>query len=72
VRSFVRENRRSVASWGWEARTSPNLEAALFLPGLASFQVERSFVVTAAGCRPLARQDRMRPILPAEFARLKS
>lgn len=40
-----------------------NLEAPLFMPGIGSLQIERSFVVTASGCRPLAVQDRDRPVL---------
>jgi Xaa-Pro dipeptidase len=35
-----------------------NLESALFMPGVGSPHIERSFVVTPDGCRPLAAQDR--------------
>jgi len=41
-----------------------NLEACMFCPGVASVQVERSFVVTADGCRPLIPQDRSQPYNP--------
>ena len=39
-----------------------NLESALFMPGLGSPHIERSFVVTPDGCRPLAKQDRSWPV----------
>lgn len=41
-----------------------NLEASMFLPGTASLQVERSFVATDDGCRPLVPQDRSQPYFP--------
>jgi Xaa-Pro dipeptidase len=41
-----------------------NLESPMFCPGVASLQVERSFVVTAKGCRPLIPQDRSQPYFP--------
>ncbi|MSP14054.1 MAG: aminopeptidase P family protein [Chloroflexi bacterium] len=40
-----------------------NLEASLFMPGVASLHVEQSFLVTANGCRSLVVQDRSRPIV---------
>jgi Xaa-Pro aminopeptidase len=39
-----------------------NLEAPVFLRGQGSVHCERSFVVTAAGARPLAAQDRSAPV----------
>jgi Xaa-Pro dipeptidase len=40
-----------------------NLEAGLLVVGTRSVQCERTFVVTADGCRPLAAQDRERPLV---------
>ena len=40
-----------------------NLEAGLFLFGVGSLQCERTFVVTAHGCRRLVCQDRSEPII---------
>ena len=42
-----------------------NLEASMFLPGVASFQMERSLVVTEKGVRSLVPQDRERPYIAA-------
>lgn len=41
-----------------------NLESAIFMPGIGSPHIEKSFVVTAQGCRPLAAQDRSGPVRP--------
>lgn len=41
-----------------------NLESALFMPGIGSPHIEKSFVVTAQGCRPLTAQDRSGPVRP--------
>ena len=41
-----------------------NLEAAVFMPGVGSPHIERSFVVTTDGCRPLTEQDRSGPFQP--------
>ncbi len=38
-----------------------NLEAPVFILGRASVHTERSFVVTASGCRELVRQERQAP-----------
>jgi len=35
-----------------------NLESAIFTAGAGSVHIERTFVVTPAGCRPLVQQDR--------------
>ncbi len=43
-----------------------NLEASMFLPGVGSLQMERSFIVTADGYRDLVPQDRSRPFLPGQ------
>jgi Xaa-Pro aminopeptidase len=40
-----------------------NLEAPVFILGRASVHTERSFVVTAGGCRPLVNQDREAPVV---------
>jgi Xaa-Pro aminopeptidase len=39
-----------------------NLEAAIFMPGVASLHIEQTFRVTPEGCRPLVAQDRSAPI----------
>ena len=44
-----------------------NLEASMFLPGVGSFQMERSLVVTADGYRGLVAQERSRPFTPGQF-----
>ena len=44
-----------------------NLEAAVFMPGIGSPHIERSFVVTPEGCRPLTPQDRSQPVEPGAF-----
>lgn len=41
-----------------------NLEAMIFIPGVASPHTEQTIVVTANGSRPLVRQDRAQPIRP--------
>jgi len=41
-----------------------NLECAIFMPGVGAPHIERSFVVTLDGCRPLTPQDRSAPIRP--------
>lgn len=41
-----------------------NLEAGLFMPGVGSLQIERSFVVTPAGNRPLPPQTRGLSVQP--------
>jgi len=41
-----------------------NLECAIFMPGVGTTHIERSFVVTPDGCRPLTPQDRSAPIRP--------
>ncbi len=45
-----------------------NLESALFMPGLGSPHIEKSFVVTPDGCRPLTAQDRSGPFQPGRTA----
>ena len=41
-----------------------NLESALFMAGVGSPHIERSFVVTPEGSRPLTAQDRSGPVQP--------
>jgi len=41
-----------------------NLESSMFLPGVGSLQMERSFVVTENGCRDLVHQERSHPFQP--------
>jgi Xaa-Pro dipeptidase len=41
-----------------------NLEACVFVPGEGSVHMEKTFLVTAHGCRPLIRQDRGQPFFP--------
>ena len=43
-----------------------NLEASMFLPGVGSLQMERSFIVTSDGCRDLVAQERSQPFLPGQ------
>jgi Xaa-Pro dipeptidase len=38
-----------------------NLEACVFLPGAGSVHMEKTYLVTAGGCRALTSQDRERP-----------
>ena len=45
-----------------------NLECAIFMPGVGSPHIERSFVVTPQGSRPLTPQDRSGPIQPEQAA----
>lgn len=47
-----------------EANMVINLESINFLPGIGSLHIEKSFVVTADGCRPLTPQDRSAPFVP--------
>ena len=42
-----------------------NLEAGMFLPGVGSLQIEQTFIVTAAGSRPLVLQHRTQPLYPS-------
>ena len=48
-----------------EAAMVVSLEAGMFLPGVGSLQVERGFVATPHGSRPLVEQDRSAMIRPA-------
>jgi Xaa-Pro aminopeptidase len=48
-----------------EAAMVLSLEAGMFLPGVGSLQVERGFVVTSHGSRPLTPQDRGAMLRPA-------
>ena len=41
-----------------------NLEAMISMPGVGSLHIERSFLVTPSGSRPLIPQDRTRPVQP--------
>ncbi len=41
-----------------------NLEAMISMPGVGSLHIEKSFLVTPNGSRPLIPQDRTRPVLP--------
>ena len=41
-----------------------NLEAMISMPGIGSLHIEKSFVVTPNGSRPLIPQDRTRPVQP--------
>ena len=41
-----------------------NLEAMISMPGVGSLHIERSFVVTPNGSRPLIPHDRTRPVQP--------
>ena len=41
-----------------------NLEAMISMPGVGSLHIEKSFVVTPNGSRPLIPHDRMRPVQP--------
>ena len=41
-----------------------NLDSAIFTAGVGSPHIERSFVVTPEGCRPLTAQDRSGPVQP--------
>jgi Xaa-Pro dipeptidase len=45
-----------------------NLEAPLFTPGVRSAHCERTFVLTAEGCRPLVAQDRHSPVVAGDSA----
>ena len=47
-----------------EAGMVINLEAAVFMPGVASVHIEQSFVVTSDGNRLLVPQDRSGPFIP--------
>ena len=47
-----------------EADMVINLEAMVFMPGVASPHIEQSFLVTAEGSRPLVLQDRTEPLQP--------
>ena len=42
-----------------------NLEAMIFMPGVGSLHLEKSFVVEAAQTRPLIPQDRRQPLVPS-------
>lgn len=48
-----------------EADMVINLEAPLYLAGVASLHLEQTFRVTPAGPQPLVHQDRSRPFVPA-------
>ncbi len=48
-----------------EADMVINLEAPVFMPGVGSLHVEKTFVLTPTGSRPLAPQARETPFLPA-------
>ena len=41
-----------------------NLEAMISMPGVGSLHIERSFLVTPSGSRPLIPHDRTRPVQP--------
>ena len=41
-----------------------NLEAMISMPGVGSLHIERSFLVTRSGSRPLIPHDRTRPVHP--------
>ena len=41
-----------------------NLEAMISMPGVGSLHIEKSFLVTPYGSRPLIPQDRTRPVQP--------
>ena len=41
-----------------------NLEAMILMPGVGSLHIEKSFLVTPSGSRPLIPQDRTRPVQP--------
>lgn len=45
-----------------------NMECAIFMPGVGSPHIERSFVVTPEGAQPLTAQDRSAPIRPEATA----
>ena len=45
-----------------------NLESAIFTPGTGSTHIERTFVVTPDGSRPLTAQDRSGPVQPNPVA----
>ncbi|MGH9162712.1 MAG: M24 family metallopeptidase, partial [Vicinamibacteraceae bacterium] len=47
-----------------EAGMVLNLECAVLQPGEGSVHMERSFVVTTSGCRPLVPQERSQPVRP--------
>jgi Xaa-Pro dipeptidase len=42
-----------------------NIEAPLFLPPTGAFQLEKTFVMTDQGCKPLIEQDRTGPVIGA-------
>lgn len=44
-----------------------NLESAIFMPGVGSPHIEKSFVVTPDGCRLLIPQDRSGPARPGQW-----
>jgi Xaa-Pro aminopeptidase len=46
-----------------EADMVINLEAAIFMPGLGSLHIEKSFVLTKDGNRPLVHQERSEPFV---------
>lgn len=43
-----------------------DLESSMFLPGIGFLQMERSFIVTADGCRDLVAQERSQPFMPGQ------
>ena len=49
-----------------EANMVINLECAIFMAGLASLHIEKSFLITMDGCEPLVSQDRGKPVMPLQ------
>ncbi len=47
-----------------EVDTVLNLEAMISMPGVGSLHIEKSFLVTPSGSRPLIPHDRTRPVQP--------
>ena len=47
-----------------EADMVINLEAPIFMPGVASLHLEETLIVTDSGCQPLTRQSRSTPFIP--------
>jgi Xaa-Pro dipeptidase len=52
------------ADLGMEEGMVNNLEACVFLPGAGSVHMEKTWLITADGCRTLTTQERGRPFSP--------
>jgi Xaa-Pro aminopeptidase len=55
-----------------EADMVVNLESSVFMGGVGSLHIEKTYAITTNGCRPIVPQDRSKPVVPSSGTTIRS